>query len=295
MVRELEAELVVDAGADLGEGPVWHDGHVYWIDIMGERVHRYDPASGQDESCAVGQPVGALVPRASGGFVLAVRDGFAVLPSFGAEPELLVPVEREVVENRMNDGKCDPEGRFWASTMAFEATEGAGTLYRLDPDLSVEAKRSDLTIGNGLDWTEDGRTMYFIDSMTGGVDAFDFDVQAGEMSNRRRAVEIPSDDGMPDGMTLDADGYLWVALWGGSAVRRYAPNGDVDTVVQLPVAQVTACTFGGADLDELYITTAAQGLSDTDAAAQPSAGGLFRVRPGERPAAHGLRGMTRCS
>lgn len=280
MSPELVPELVVDAQADLGEGPVWHEGALYWVNIVAGEVHRHDPRTGENATRNVGQPVGALVPRRSGGLVLAVRDGFAALASMDGALDLLVEVEADDTGNRMNDGKCDRAGRFWASTMAFAATAGAGSLYRLDADLSVRRVLDGLTIGNGLAWSGDDRRFYFIDSMSGGVDVMDFDPDTGTVANRQQLVKIPDSDGIPDGMTIDDEGCLWVALWGGGAVRRYTPDGQLDRVVELPAPNVTACTFGGDDLGDLYITTARQTMTDDDLAAQPRAGGVFRVRPG---------------
>ncbi|MBW3560963.1 MAG: SMP-30/gluconolactonase/LRE family protein [Actinobacteria bacterium] len=275
-----EPEVVVHAHPQHGEGPVWVDGVLYWVDIMGESVHRFDPTTGQDTATPVGQAVGALVPRSSGGLVLAVRDGFAELPSTGDAVRMLAGVEADQPATRMNDGKCDRQGRFWASTMAFDATPEAGSLYCLTPELDVRKVLDRLTIGNGLAWSEDDRTFYFIDSMTHGVDAYEFDGTSGELGERRQLFEIPEEDGLPDGMTIDADGYLWVALFNGWAVRRYSPEGVLDREIRLPVANVTCPTFGGDDLTDLYITTTPEGLSEKERQEQPLAGAVFRVRSG---------------
>lgn len=277
---EQPPEVVVHAHPRHGEGPVWADGALYWVDITGEAVHRLDPTTGHDEVTPVGQPVGAVVPRASGGLVVAVRDGFAEIPANGGDIRMLASVEEESTGNRMNDGKCDRAGRFWASTMAFDATAGAGSLYCLDKDLTVRKVLDGLTIGNGLAWTDDDRTFYFIDSMAHGVDAYAFDLESGELGERRRVVDIPEGEGIPDGMCIDAEGCLWVALYQGWAVRRYRPDGVLDREIRLPVANTTCPTFGGDELSDLYITTTAEGLSDQERRDQPLAGAVFRVRPG---------------
>jgi sugar lactone lactonase YvrE len=279
--RRLQAELVLDAHAELGEGPAWDPeaGWLTWVDIKRSRVRFFDPERAADWAVEVGQHVGAATRRARGGWLLAVRDGFATLDADGTV-SLVAPVEAERGGNRMNDGKCDPRGRFWAGTMADDETPGAGSLYRLDPDGTVTTMLTGVPISNGLAWSADERTMYYVDSPTGGVDAFDFDPDAGTIANRRRAATVPAGAGAPDGMTIDHDGCLWVAMWGGSAVHRYTPDGSLDTVVSLPTSQVTCCAFGGGGGDELFITTGRLGLSDQQLGAQPQAGGLFRCRPG---------------
>lgn len=275
-----EPEVLVHANPEHGEGPVWADEALYWVDITGEAVHRLDPDTGADTQTRVGQAVGAVVPRASGGLVLAVRDGFAELPEFGGDVRMLVDVEADQPDNRMNDGKCDSHGRFWASTMAFDATADAGSLYCLTPELEVRKVLDGLTIGNGLAWSADDRTLYFIDSMSRGIDAYEFDAASGQLGAQRQLVSIPANKGIPDGMTIDTDGCLWVALFGGWGVLRYDPDGNLDREIRLPVANVTCPTFGGSDLGDLYITTTREGLSESERAEQPLAGAVFRVRPG---------------
>jgi len=279
-------QLVLDAHARVAEGPVWDDasGTLVWVDIMSSAVHRYDPTSNRDAAIDVGQPVGAAVLRRNGsGLVLALRDGFGLLDEHSGKIEMLAPVEADVPTNRMNDGKCDPAGRFWAGTMAFdEVTRGAGALYRLDPDLHVSRVVDGVNLSNGLDWSLDGRQMYYIDSPTHGVDVFDFEPNDGSLSARRRLITIAAGEGLPDGMTVDAEGGLWIALHGSGSIRRYTPDGRVDRVVHVPPPMVTCCTFGGPDLTDLYITTMSEGLSAEARRAQPLAGALFRCRPGVR-------------
>jgi sugar lactone lactonase YvrE len=283
-IDTVRAELLVDARASLGEGPVWDDreGCLWWVDILGETVHRTDPASGHDEVLPIGRMPGAVGLRDSGGLVAAVRDGFGALEPVTGRFEILVPVEADDQTTRMNDGKVDPAGRFWAGTTDMDHRPGVGTLYRLDPDLRVSPMLHDVTISNGIDWSLDGRTMYFIDTPTRRVDAFAFDRAGGTIANRRPAVAIREGAGNPDGMTLDAEGYLWVALWGGSAVERYAPDGRLDMRVEVPAEQASSCVFGGPDLDLLFITTARKGFPAGGRPDQPEAGGLFVGRPGPR-------------
>jgi sugar lactone lactonase YvrE len=278
------ADLLVDAHANLGEGPVWDDreGCLWWVDILGQAIHRTDPASGQDDAVPVGQLVGAVVVRASGGLVAAVQGGFVAVDPASGRVELLAPVEAGDPTTRMNDGKVDPAGRFWAGTMGVDHRPDAGTLYRLDPDLHVTAMVPRTTISNGLDWSPDGRSMYFIDTPTRRVDRFDYDHATGAISGRRPAVAIREGAGSPDGMTVDAEGFLWVALWDGWAVERYGPDGRLDRRVEVPAQQASSCAFGGPNLDQLFITTAQEGFPPGGRSDQPHAGGLFVCRPGVR-------------
>lgn len=276
--------LVVDAHAEVGEGALWDGraGVLYWVDITRSLVHRFTPRTGQDEVFDVGQEVGAVSRRVSGGLVLAVRDGFATLDTTTAAVAMLTEVEADNPANRMNDGRCDSRGRFWAGTMSFASTPEAGALYRLDPDGRATTLLTNVTISNGIDWSPDDRTLYYIDSPTWGVDAFDYDPEAGAIHNRRRLINVPRDAGMPDGLTVDAEGGIWVALWDGGALRRYMPDGQLERVVRLPARLVTSCAFGGPDLADLYITTGAYQLSPEELGKQPHAGGLFVCRPGVR-------------
>ena len=279
-----EVELALDARAELGEGPSWdpETGRLIWVDITAEVVHWFDPASGHDQRFEVGQPVGAAVPASDGRLALAVSDGFAFLDPPTGGIERIADVEVDLADTMMNDGKCDPAGRLWAGTKDAVGSRPLGSLYRLGADRRPERILTGLTVSNGLGWSPDRTTMYFIDSPTQRIDVFDFELESGEISNRRTLVEIPKAWGLPDGMTVDEDGFLWVAFWGGSAVRRFAPTGAVVSTVEFPVSQVTSCAFGGGDLSELYVTTARDSLSETQLAEQPLAGGLFRLRPGVR-------------
>jgi sugar lactone lactonase YvrE len=279
-----DVELVCDARADLGEAPVWDDraGLLIWVDITRGHVHRFEPVSGRDETLAVGRPVGAAVPTTDGRLALAVSDGFELLDPTTGELERLADVEADLPDTIMNDGKCDPAGRFWAGTRDIEGRRPIGTLYRLDAHRSVEPMVTDVILSNGIAWSPDGRTMYYIDSMAFAVDAFAFDAHTGSLSDRRRAMEFPGSWGLPDGMTVDEEDFLWVAFWRGSAIRRFAPDGSVDSIVALPVTQVTSCAFGGENRADLYVTSAATDLREEDLRRQPFAGGVFRVRPGVR-------------
>ncbi len=262
------------ARAELGECPVWDGDRLVWVDVHAGLVHRGDAV------LAVGQPVGAVAPRTGGGLALALRDGFALLDADGESLELVAAVESDRPHNRMNDGRCDPAGRFWAGTMRQPAGGREGALYRLDADLEATRMIEGVGISNGLDWSPDAATMYYVDTLVRRVDAFDFDLAGGALDNRRPLIEIAPQDGAPDGLTVDAEGCLWLALWGGSALRRYAPDGTLEREVRLPVSRVTSCAFGGPDLRDLYVTSARRGLSSRQLQAEPLAGSVFRLRPG---------------
>ena len=267
-------EIALDIRCRLGEGPVWDDrsDELIFIDILAGEVHRFDPARGAHSLHAAGTPVGAAIPRAGGGLALAVRDGFATLDPETGAVEPVATIERAPGEDRMNDGKADPQGRFWAGTQSEDGGDHAGALYCLDPDGTVRRMLGRVGISNGMAWV--GAEMYYVDTATGGVDVFAFDPDSGELSGRRRVVDV--ERGAPDGMTVDADGCLWVALFGGGAVHRYTPDGRLDGVIELPVSLVTSCTFGGPDLDVLFITSASHRLT----APEPLAGALFSCMPG---------------
>jgi sugar lactone lactonase YvrE len=275
-------KVVVDAHAEIGEGPVWDSvrGVLLWVDITGKLVHEFDPRTGSDAAFPVPMPVGSLALRESGGMVLAMEDGFWLWGAGLNDVKRFVPVEADMPENRMNDGKVDPGGRFWAGTMAYDERLDHGALYRLDPDGTVHTMLSPVSLSNGMDWSIDATVMYYADTLAHSVDAFDFDLPSGAISNRRVLIEVDPSDGGPDGLCVDAEGFIWLAIWGSSEVRRYTPAGVLDSVVRLPVTQVTSVCFGGTDMGDLYITSAAKRLSEEELASQPSAGALFRARPG---------------
>lgn len=281
----IPAELVLDAGALLGEGPCWdaRSQQLFWVDIEGFELHITDPAIRLDRVIDVGQHVGAVAIRKSGGVMLALREGFAHLDLEIEALTIIHDPERHLPENRFNDGKCDPAGRFWAGTMALSAAPGCGSLYCLDTDLTVHHRMAEVSISNGMAWSLDERTMYYIDSLAHSVSAFDYDKATGEIAHRRDVIHIPHEMGTPDGMTIDIEGMLWVALWDGSRVCRWNPQtGELLETVVLPVTRPTSCAFGGPDLDILYITSASTRLDEKTLASQPLAGGLFMCHPGVR-------------
>jgi sugar lactone lactonase YvrE len=223
----------------------------------------------------LGPSVAALRPRAGGGMVVALRREFALVDNDEAAVRPLGELWT-AADVRMNDGGCDPRGRFYCGTTTLAGIRGKGSLYRLDPDGTVCVVVPGVTVSNGLGWSPDGATAYYVDSDTQRVDAFDYEPQR-ILSARRPLVRIDAAAGIPDGLTVDADGHLWLALFGGGAVRRYTPEGRLDGTVELPVTGVTACTFGGPRLDQLYITTSRLGL---DHEGEPEAGAVFRADVG---------------
>ncbi|MGH3430609.1 MAG: SMP-30/gluconolactonase/LRE family protein [Mycobacteriales bacterium] len=270
-------ELVCDARAELAEGPVWdrRTDELVWTDILAGAVHWLDPSTGKHRSMSVGQPVGALAMRAAGGYVLALRDGIAVLSDVG-ELTFVSDVCGDQPSHRFNDAKCDANGCLWAGTLRLGSLRhGNATLFRIDAEHVVKPVLTGIGLSNGLGWSPDGKRMYFIDSLA-GVDVFDFDERTGDLTARRRLVTIPADDGLPDGMCVDSDGYLWVAVYGSGEIRRYSSEGELDRVIALPVSNPTSCAFGGTNLTELYITTARKNQPPEELAVEPMSGGIFR-------------------
>lgn len=276
-----KAELVVDAKANLGEGPVWDEKEqcLYWVNITEPSIHRYDPATGADSKVLTDQFVGAAVRRESGGFIAAMKDGIYILNEQGKRLKFLGDPESDLPQNRFNDGKCDRLGRFWAGTMSMNGGKKMGALYRVDPDGAITKVLEDISLSNGLAWSPDWQLFYYIDTPTKEVWAFDYSEEEGRLSNQRVVYSFKEGDGVPDGMTIDAEGMLWVAHWGGYKVSRIDPHqGVVLEEIRVPAKQVTSCTFGGSNLDELYITTARGGLDADELNQYPHAGGVFRVK-----------------
>ena len=276
-----EVEVAVSRPAELGEGPRWDaaTATLLWVDILGKAVHRLDPRDGRDVVTPVPDLVGFALPRAAGGVIVGLPDGVFALGDNG-RTELLTALETDAPGNRLNDAACDPRGRLWAGTMALDERSPTGALYRVGADLAVTREFAGTTISNGLGWSPAGDAFYFIDTPTGRVDAFDFDPAAGSIARRRPLAVVDVPGAGPDGMTVDAEGSLWVALHGGWGLLRFSPDGRLLGHVDLPVAKVTSCCFGGPGLRDLYVTTRRQSLSDAELSEQPLAGALLRLDPG---------------
>jgi sugar lactone lactonase YvrE len=282
VIARSDVELFLDAGAELGEGPVWDDRsqELWWVDITGGRVHRCSPAGHSRVVLDVNAAVGSVALAGGDGTVVVAvgRDLVLLYPT--GETSHLVTVGDVVHGGVLNDSRCDLAGNLWVGVSTEAETEPIGCLRVVTPSLEVASILGGLTIPNGIDWSPDGRWMYFTDSPTLRVDAFPF---AGtRLGSPTAFATVEPGHGIPDGLTVDSEGGVWVAYWDGWCVKRYLPDGSLDVVIELPVAKVTSCTFGGEDRRELYITSAAYGLSGEERKVQPAAGGIFRVRTDTR-------------
>jgi sugar lactone lactonase YvrE len=278
--RFTDYEIAVLPTAELGEGPRWDaaSATLLWVDIPGQSVHRYDPATGEDAVQPVPGVVSLALPRRRGGVVVGLPDGLHLLD--GEPSTLLAGIEAERSDTRTNDGACDAAGRLWVGTMPLDERSPVAGLYRVDPDLSVTTILTGATISNGLGWSPSGASFYFIDSPTQRIDVFDFDLVTGALENRRPLAAVEVEGAVPDGLNVDTEGCVWVALHGGWGLNRYSPEGELVAEVRLPVAKITSCCFGGPELGDLYVTTRREGLSDADVAEQPLAGALLRLDVG---------------
>lgn len=283
-VTRLAARLVFDPQTVLGEGPLWDPaiGRLIYVDITGRTVHQFDPVTGRDRPMAAPAMVGAVGLTMRGDWIAAAGGSFVRIDPTSGTFTTVAEVESPDRRTRMNDGAVDPAGRFWAGTMSLDGVEGQGTLYRLDAGGTVTPVLAPVTTSNGPAWSPDGKTMYYVDTRTRRIDVLDFDVETGACRNRRTFVDFTGQVGRPDGVIVDESGGVWVGLWMGHAAHRYTPDGTLDTIVDVPASCVTKCAFGGADLRDLYITTARLPGDDSDRSIEPQAGGLFHVRPGYR-------------
>jgi sugar lactone lactonase YvrE len=278
----LTPDLVLDARATLGEGPVWLDRaqRLLWVDIEAPALHVTDVARALDRTIAVHEPIGCAVP-AGGSLVLAgLRSGFWAIDLDTGRSAPVEDPEPHLPDNRFNDGKCDPRGRFWAGTMESEEKSRTGALYSLDATLRVRRWVDAVGCSNGLAWSHDTKTMYYVDSPTRKVVAFEYDVNEGSIGGSRDVFVVPEGSGFPDGMAIDADGCLWIALWDGGRVVRVDPvSGRLVDQVSMPVSRPTSCAFGGDRHGTLFITSARSRLSEEQLAREPHAGSVFAVQP----------------
>jgi sugar lactone lactonase YvrE len=274
-------EFLIYADALHAEGPCWdHENQLlYYVDIYNGKVHSYDPAANRDSVIDVGQDVGAVVLHNNGELLLALKHGYYAYDLKAKQLKPISDPEKHLPNSRFNDGKCDAGGRFWAGTMDNQFKAGAGNLYVMEPDYTVRTADTNVTISNGLAWSPDNKVMYYIDSPTQQVVAYDYDLAAGTINNKRTVIRIPKEEGLPDGMASDAEGMLWIAYFFGHQVARWNPyTGQKIGTIELPIANATSCVFGGKDLNELYITTSRDGLDEVAIKKQPQAGGIFRLK-----------------
>ena len=278
-------KLEYKSRALLGEGAFWN--HVtqelYWVDILGKSVNIYNPQNKSNRSFPLPFRVGTVVPQTDSTSVVALDNGIYILNTNNRLLTRLSNVEEDIPTNRFNDGKCDPNGNLWVGSMRLDETTAAASLYKVAPDGTTSKMLGNITISNGIVWTKDGKTMYYIDTPTGKIRAYDYDIETSTITNDRTAVDVSPEDGYPDGMAIDEEDMLWVGLWNGNAVAQFNPkNGELIRKIEVPAHNVTACAFGGADLDILFITTARTDMTDEEIEKYPLAGSIFSVNPGVR-------------
>ncbi len=278
-----EVELVLDTKSQLGEGALWnyHTGELLWVDIQGEILNFYNPQTGNNKEMFTGQMIGTVVPVDDGSVLVALQQGIYSFDVRTGAKNLLVAPEKNLPTNRFNDGKCDPAGRFWVGTKSTVGEKNAGALYRYDGDTTIQKMVPDVSISNGIVWSLDATKMFYIDTPTRQVVQYDYDNTSGEIKNKKVVLGIPEDSGHPDGMTIDSEGNLWIALWGGFAVGCWNPaTGELIKTIKVPAKNVTSCAFGDDDLATLYITTAREGNTAEELEKYPLSGGVFKTRPG---------------
>ncbi|XP_020786851.1 regucalcin isoform X2 [Boleophthalmus pectinirostris] len=285
MMSPVKVEPVVNLHALVGEGPVWEESEqtLLFVDIMGKKIHRWNPTTNQITSCSTDAPVGFAVPARGGGYVAGVGRTFSAVDWSTGAVTSLVTVDDDKPQNRLNDGKVDPAGRLFAGTMGLEQSPGEvqrkqGSLFSVDSDLTLIQHLDQVDISNGLDWSSDGKLFFYVDSLKKTLDVFDYDVATGRMDSRRVVFELKDEEGLPDGLTLDADGKIWICCYNGWRVIQVDPHTGVRLqTVALPVSKTTSCCFGGPHYSDLYVTSASLGLSQSDLRVQTFAGATFRI------------------
>ena len=273
-------DTVVEHKCLLGEGPVWdvQRNMICWVDILKGEIHEFSPEQKTHKTIPVHQMIGAVAVCTNGNFIAAVQNGFASIDRESGEIKMIEDPELHLPGNRFNDGKCDPAGRFWAGTMSLKEESNMGNVYTIKNDVKAIKKIEAVSISNGMAWSLDHQTFYYIDSPTLEIAAYDYEKATGHISNKRIIIKIATEEGSPDGMTIDNEGMLWIAHWGGWQVTRWNPeSGEKLHSIQLPVAKVTSCTFGGVGLEDLYITSAKVGLTEDELKEQPLAGSFFVI------------------
>ena len=282
-VRTLEANVSIASHHSclLGEGPVWNAAlsQIIWVDIINGEIHELSVKNGSMKTIPVNQMIGSLAICKNGNYIAALKKGLAFVDRANGEVKMIEDPLNLKEEIRFNDGKCDPAGRFWVGTMSMSDIKGIGEVYMLNKELHPKLKISKTTISNGMAWSRENDSFYFIDTPTMTVTAYDYNNLNGDISNPKIVIRVPQEDGSPDGMTIDNEGMLWIAHWDGWQVTRWNPvTGEKLLQIPMPVSRPTCCTFGGDDLTDLYISSAKEGLSDDELNQQPDAGKLFVVR-----------------
>lgn len=282
-MESTKAELCYEIKSKLGEGAFWdhQEQRLYWVDIEGKKVHLFDPSKNTNTTFDTPSRVGTIVPKNKEEAVIALEDGIYMINTSNGEITLLSDVESDMMFNRFNDGKCDPNGNLWIGSMHLDQSAPKASLYKVDEKGLAKKMLDSVTISNGIVWTRDRRTMYYIDTPTGHIRAFDFDADHSTISNERVVVIIPESLGFGDGMAIDAEDKLWVGLWNGNAVARFDPiSGELIEKIEVPAHNVTSCSFGGNNFDTLYITTSSLDMTEKEKMKYPFAGSLFMVKPG---------------
>lgn len=277
-----KVDVVLDAKARLGEGPSWdmNSKVLYWVDSLNGHLNIYNPDTNENRILELHEQIGCVVPNRGNEVIVAMKSGFYNLDLESGKRSFIVDPEESQPDNSFNDGKCDPRGRFWAGTVnTVDAYQFTGSLYRLDPDGHVQHAFNSVGCSNGITWSPDDQTMYYIDTLAFEIVAFDYDIETGGISNKRVVVDIPDEYKLPDGMSADVEGKLWVAHWDAAKICRWNPeNGQLMESIDFPALRITSCVFGGEQLDELYVTSAREGLDDAMLQKYPYSGALFRVK-----------------
>ncbi|MGZ3749472.1 MAG: SMP-30/gluconolactonase/LRE family protein [Pseudobdellovibrionaceae bacterium] len=286
LIKDENIQCVLKWEAIIGECPTWssQEQKLYWVDISEKKVHCFNPSSGTNKTIELPEIVPCIALREKGGLVLTLKKEFAIFNPETEKLQRIKTVESDLPQNRFNDGKCDPGGRFWAGTMdSLEWKKPAGNLFCLQPDFQVRHMEKSVICSNGLGWSPDMKTMYFTESFRYSVFAYDYDLHTGAISNRRLFMEMDKSDGrFPDGLTVDAEGFVWSNIVGPGEIHRFDPKGKLERVLKFPVPRATSCTFGGPDLKTLYVTSSRETLSAPQLKEAPLSGSLFAV-PTETP------------
>lgn len=277
------AELEFEIKAQLGEGAFWNykTQEFYWVDIIDKKLHIYNPSAKSNKSFEMPSAVSTVVPYTKEEAIVALEDGIYKVNLNSGELSVLSDVEADKPWNRFNDGKCDPNGNLWVGSMHYEQNQKLASVYKVEESGATTKMIDSVTISNGIVWTKDAKTMYYIDTPTGQIVAYDFDKETSTISNKRVAVEVSEEEGLPDGMAIDENDMLWVGMWNGNAVAKFNPKtGKLISKIEVPAHNVTSCAFGGENLDILYITTSSLDMTDEEKEKYPNAGSIFKANPG---------------